>query len=911
MSNFSLYTVVHTLAAAFYCRPDTVANIGHFIPLLTVDLASKPVNECVCCLRCLATLVKSIDRNVIDSYVDQIVAVIMPMVESKHELIAKLAVKTLGRCALAKVKPRMFNWRYNCGKRVTDFGDSPKEIKYDPSHPIDDEAGFVELPDYFEQLIQLLLEKNNHSSTIVRYSVAKYLASICSRLPDSFSEEILNFVLQSCVATQDDLAWHGACLTLAEFVRRGFVHTTMMARVVEVASEALFYEHIKGQSHCNPSSKVDFISLGSFALGSHVRDAAAYICWSMARAYDRQLIGTFVRQLAPLLVCVTCFDTHLNCRRAASAVIQELAGRTQQFPHWIDVITMTEFHELSQVEHTFTKVGVHFSQYEDFQSSIIDHLVDKCGHWDANIRRLASLTLGLISKSVTFANTPHLERILEGTNSDDCNTRHGTILALAHLILHDNSLLQSEPVRKRISTLVSQCKPQLSLFGGDLTREACLVLVDHCCRRSQVAIDQSWSDFVLDCAESNESVDVLQKCTVNAASSLQARIGNQTLLRAMLRVVVSGLHHFAISTVAQVVQNTDLNCFENLPQIVEEILNTFGTFLHKWIRNELRRSETIADSIRVMMKVTSDHREVIGESQVDRVHDLVLLCLDDHLITNKGDVGLVVRMASIELVQPYGRHTAHVLPLVQLVCAEAALHRNKSFRLAMSQLAPLVAQLDDCKIQLDCDENGEDLDLYRQCVALLSFEPLRYHLISGFIFVLADPMMSDHSKTILDFIRTNHNIRQAILNTFVDYFDEKCKCSRSSIPCLISVHTLLRTIPTDHSFQSRVCEITWKCCAKSANPRKYLLACDIYCILLAFEQMPLVLPYLYVLLAHRLPRVRTYTSSELYTALLSLDSLPEEISSQVGSLLQLTDWFSLCEAKKARDSIRDLLKSKA
>ena len=50
-----------------------------------------------------------------------------------------------------------------------------------------------------------------------------------------------------CSPTQDDLAWHGACLALAEFTRRGYVRIGFMGKVVEVVEKALFYEHIKGK----------------------------------------------------------------------------------------------------------------------------------------------------------------------------------------------------------------------------------------------------------------------------------------------------------------------------------------------------------------------------------------------------------------------------------------------------------------------------------------------------------------------------------------------------------------------------------------------------------------------------------------------------------------------------------------
>ena len=55
-----------------------------------------------------------------------------------------------------------------------------------------------------------------------------------------------------------------------------------------------------------------------FYLGAHVRDAACYLCWSFARAYDPEVIQPYVNEIAASLLITTVFDREVNCRRAAS-----------------------------------------------------------------------------------------------------------------------------------------------------------------------------------------------------------------------------------------------------------------------------------------------------------------------------------------------------------------------------------------------------------------------------------------------------------------------------------------------------------------------------------------------------------------------------------------------------------------
>lgn len=108
-----------------------------------------------------------------------------------------------------------------------------------------------------------------------------------------------------------EATWHGACLASAEIARRGLVPPTILPKLLDWLSQALYFD----------------IRKGAHSIGSNVRDAAAYVIWALARAQDRSSFSPHAHQLAQNLVSVSLFDRDVSIRRAASAAFQEHVGR--------------------------------------------------------------------------------------------------------------------------------------------------------------------------------------------------------------------------------------------------------------------------------------------------------------------------------------------------------------------------------------------------------------------------------------------------------------------------------------------------------------------------------------------------------------------------------------------------------
>lgn len=66
---------------------------------------------------------------------------------------------------------------------------------------------------------------------------------------------------------------------------------------------------------------------GVQSIGIGVRDSAAYVLWSLARAMSPSIASQYSDKLATYLVSVSLFDREIQIRRAASAAFQESVGR--------------------------------------------------------------------------------------------------------------------------------------------------------------------------------------------------------------------------------------------------------------------------------------------------------------------------------------------------------------------------------------------------------------------------------------------------------------------------------------------------------------------------------------------------------------------------------------------------------
>lgn len=237
---------------------------------------------------------------------------------SKNTIVRKMHLKLTQRIGQALLPPRVAKWRYTRGRRVllqvravrfrvkqampgrmSTAGPprNPDTLRAGPrltppappvstqtgqpagqstqqevdaaaavaaaARAAEDAEGHDEVPESIERILESLLVGLRDTDTVVRWSAAKGLGRVTSRLPRELADDVVESVLELFVPFETDGAWQGACLTLGELGRRGLLLPERLPSVFPCVLRALAYDELRGAA----------------PVGAHVRDSACYLCW--------------------------------------------------------------------------------------------------------------------------------------------------------------------------------------------------------------------------------------------------------------------------------------------------------------------------------------------------------------------------------------------------------------------------------------------------------------------------------------------------------------------------------------------------------------------------------------------------------------------------------------------------------
>lgn len=506
------------LAARFLSRPDvSQVFLGPFISWC-IDDARKLKHISI--LMSLQYLYKIGKRELMQPYSPLLLREMESLnlfSTTSNQLVIKYCMKLTQQIGLSSLKLKLASWRYQ--KVTKRFLSTAMEVTKNSSNisngscktngatqsldsiskDMDIDTDDVDVPEGLEDVIEILLNGLRQGSTVVRWSAAKGIGRITIRLSRDLAQPILESVLDLFTLRESDSAWHGGCLTLAELGRRGLILPSHLSRVMDVVKDALVFDEFKG----------------CYSVGSHVRNAACYVCWSFARAYDAHVMKPYVTDLASHLLIVALYDREVNVRQAASAAFQEHVGRQGALPEGIEIVTLVDYTSVSSRKACYTQLAPLIAKYAIYQEPFVRHLVNmKVGHWDSDIRSLAAQSLlSLVNIVPThLIESIAIPKLISMSEESNLNERNGALIAIGSLVRGLSQL--SIPIPSVIvhfikSTMNCNNFTKYSTgFGSENTRSSICQLINCISISSNFPLDfhdandatilKDWQSFLLD-----------------------------------------------------------------------------------------------------------------------------------------------------------------------------------------------------------------------------------------------------------------------------------------------------------------------------------------------------------------------------------------------------------------------------
>lgn len=400
---------------------------------------------------------------------------------SRDCVLCKTAVKVTQRLVLSVLRKQQASWKYQRHVASLDTNlrgsaaaaDRSGATVAEPASPGVDTDLTLSHGDFVavEEGTGLLLEALGHRDTVVRWSAAKGIGRVCERLPADMLADVLAAVNDLFCNEYSDTQWHGGLLAVAELCRRGLVNAEGLTHVVEVIRKGLSFD----------------LSKGTYSVGAHVRDAACYTCWSMARATDAVDLAPHVHQLSTGLVTTALFDREVNVRRAAAAAFQECVGRLGNFPDGIALVTTMDFFALASLTNAYTRVAPRVARYDAHRPAMLEEVVGrKLLHWDRAVCQHAAVALGHIAVLETSEVVNEVfDELVRRVTDPAAAARYGAIWGLAELVRAMPQRLWSEKQRGDLVEVVVRLDAA-RLFrsrGGEYVRQACCELLSACAAR--------------------------------------------------------------------------------------------------------------------------------------------------------------------------------------------------------------------------------------------------------------------------------------------------------------------------------------------------------------------------------------------------------------------------------------------
>uniref|UniRef100_A0A7N4V772 Tubulin-specific chaperone D n=1 Tax=Sarcophilus harrisii TaxID=9305 RepID=A0A7N4V772_SARHA len=866
--------------------------------------------------------------------------------ESNHTLLRKLGVKLVQRLGLTFLKPRLAKWRYQRGCRSLTanlrLSTLDEERQIPPVLASDNDEDY-DVPEEVENVIEQLLVGLKDKDTVVRWSAAKGIGRITGRLPKELADDVVGSVLDCFSFQETDNAWHGGCLALAELGRRGLLLPSRLTDVVPVILKALTYDEKRG----------------ACSVGSNVRDAACYVCWAFARAYEPEELKPFVNMISSALVIVTVFDRDVNCRRAASAAFQENVGRQGTFPHGIDILTTADYFAVGNRSNCFLNIRV--------------------------IRGLSTKALhNLTPQAPEYITTTVFPQLLPLAVCTDLHTRHGAILACAEITyaLYKLAAAKNRPITIYLDQMSLEglkqihqklCDRQLYRgLGGELMRQSVCTLIKNLSLSKMPfqgdPIIGSWQWLINDSLKSLHLISSTSRQLIKeAAVSALAALCNEYYLNhqgeadpviqdKLMENYISELQNpeemircgfsLALGSLPGFFLKGKLNKVLEGLKAVTRISPTDMSFAEAR-RDALKAIAKICQTVGVKAEASED--DVICKENVSQIYHILLDCMNDYTTDSRGDIGAWVREAAMtglmELTLLLTRNhpeliEADVCKKIMCCLAQQSSEKIDRFRAHAGSIFLNLLYFDNPPVpHLPYREELEKIfprsesailnwnapsQAFPCITQLLALPDYRYHVLLGLavsVGGLTESTVRYSTQSLFEYMKKIQNDIQAMNNfseTLLQVFENNLLNDRVSVPFLKMLDQMLAngcfdifTAVDNHPFSLKLLSLCKEEIKKSKDIQKLRSSIAVFCGMIQFpgNVRKKVLFQLFLLLCHPFPIIRKTTASQVYEMVLTYNDIVDPaIFDEVMTILSDTAWDTeLHFVRGQRNYLCDLL----
>ncbi|CAI2736224.1 unnamed protein product [Schistosoma spindalis] len=899
-------------------------------------------------LRSIANICKLGSRTELLPYASDLLCAVLqlPGDSSKGILLCRLETKVLQRIGLLFCPPINTTWQYQRGCRSLQDNLESLLMNHDNKNSSisagfqnnisSDISGDCSLTMNYElsntdevaEVIDKLISALRSQFTGVRWSAAKGIGRICSRLSSSMVNDVLSAVLSLCTKLEPYTAWHGACLALAELSRRSLLLPSKLPEVIPVVLRALFYDERSGDHN----------------YGSNVRDAGCYVCWAFARAYHPKDLVDYVVPIASSLVLVSLFDREVSVRRAASAAFQENVGRQGQFPHGIEILTTCDYFNVGNRAHCYLQLSVSVAKFKEYVEPMIDHLVNvRLGHWDDSIRYLAACALGkLYIANPDYMMENVLPQIINGSIKSTLHNQQGCIFGTGELVCASSSYVINEKNLLKIKEIVPALKSANKFRGlsGELIRKATAHFIQKCAIARLPFHDdpiiEVWREFLDDCV-GHKNPEV-QKATVNAYPHFlstylynrngELKLGYKDLLYRNCLLHLNTNSESELSGYLQIIgaAPSSLYCGH-----VADLLDTVTSACKSTSKTKFwvdSRGSALKALVEIIKNLGAHHSE-LNANLLKSTCYILLRSLFDYTMDARGDVGSLVREVGMKCLDSYIEFlvnnqykeliTPDMIEEVMTSIAQQAVEKIDRTRGVAGQVfahllhhdppiehIPHFEELKQIFPKSDCDDmiwNSAN-STFQRFTKLLDFPEYRYRLILGLIVSVGGltELTIRCSTSALSAYFLDHESDQLFIVEVLNIVEQILQSFRQEDRIVVPLFKFLNFLLNDPIVNSTVdpnspillqlTESVWNETKLTKDVQRNKAAIDVFGGMLQFTGpvRKRSLSLMMVMLGSRYPIIRKATASELYEGLLVYDLCPSELLDQVSSILTETIW---------------------